>query len=519
MSNVNTFLFTQEGAEKIRSYKYGNDWPVVYLIENGKELYVGETIRAYGRTRAHLENEKRKNLKKIHIISDEEFNKSSTLDTESSLIEYLVADGQFKLQNGNAGLQNHEYFDRERYQGKFEVLWKTLQGMKLAKHDLLQIRNSDLFKYSPYKTLTTDQYLISTRLLNQITEKESQTYIVHGGPGTGKTILATYLVKRLVEEGNTDIALVIAMTSLRKTLKKVFRSVPGLSASMVIAPGEVIQKRYEVLIVDEAHRLRRRKNITNYASFDRTNRHFGLDNEGDELDWILKSANHRILFYDEKQSVRPSDVQVDKIKAIKPIEFELKTQMRVKGGEAYLKLIENLLEVQRPLKKEFSEYDFKIYDDLESMVSDIKQKDQEHTLSRMVAGYAWKWRSRSSPGTPDIVIGDVKLIWNSQIQDWVNSPNAVNEVGCIHTIQGYDLNYAGVIIGPELSYDPRKKEMVINRKEYFDANGHAGVTDPDELKRYIINIYKTLLTRGILGTYVYIVDENLRAYFKKYSND
>lgn len=92
---------------------------------------------------------------------------------------------------------------------------------------------------------------------------------------------------------------------------------------------------------------------------------------------------------------------------------------------------------------------------------------------------------------------------------------AINEVGCIHTVQGYDLNYVGVIIGPELYYDKNAKKFGINKEKYFDINGRNGIVDPDELERYIVNIYKTLLTRGIKGTYIYIVDKNFRQYFKE----
>ena len=481
-------------------------------------MYVGETIRAYGRTRQHLDNEARKTLDTIHVISDDEFHKSATLDTESSLIEYLVADGHYKLQNENGGLQNHNYFDREKYRAKFEVLWEKLQKMSIAKSDLLQIRNSDLFKYSPYKTLTDEQFLVASQLLESIKDKKQQSYVINGGPGTGKTILATYLLKRLVEEGEEDVALVIAMTSLRKTLRKVFRGIPGLKPAMVIGPGDVVKKKYSVLVVDEAHRLRQRKNIPNFGMFDQTNKGLGLGNEGTELDWIQKSAKKVVLFYDEKQSVRPSDVSAEKIKQTEPIEFELSAQMRVKGGEEYIHFIDSLLEVTDVQKTSFVEYDFRMYDDIKKMVQDIKKREKEHQLSRMVAGYAWKWVSKADSTIPDIVIDGTELFWNSQTSDWVNSPNAINEVGCIHTIQGYDLNYAGVIIGPEISFDTEKQEIVVDRTKYKDTNGHRGVTDPEELRRYVVNIYKTLLTRGVLGTYVYVVDENLRQYFNEVIN-
>ena len=149
------------------------------------------------------------------------------------------------------------------------------------------------------------------------------------------------------------------------------------------------------------------------------------------------------------------------------------------------------------------------------MVSTVKNKDNQYGLARMVSGYAWEWQSKNNPDKFDIEIGDVKLKWNSTTQNWVNSPNAVNEVGCIHTVQGYDLNYAGVIIGPELSFDPIKKDFLIKAEHYRDKNGKRGVEDFEELKRYIINIYKTLLTRSIKGTYVYVVDRELRRYLHK----
>lgn len=515
MLTIDSYPFTNEGALLMKKANYGTNWPVVYLIENGKDLYVGETFHVSMRMRQHLENSERKDLKAVHVISDDEFNKSATLDTESSLIEYLAADGKYRLRNGNGGLQNHDYYDRERYQAKFETLWEQLCEKQFAHQSLFDIRNSDLFKYSPYKTLSDDQYFVATHLLNEICEGFERTYLIQGGPGTGKTILAIFVLKQLVDEGKKNVALVIAMTALRNTLRKVFRGIPGLNSSMVIGPGDVAKQRYDVLIVDEAHRLRRRVNITNYRSFDQMNAKLGFDNEGTELDWVLKSAKQVILFFDEKQSVRPSDISADQVKKISTTPFKLEAQIRVKGGEEYINFIDGVLEGEIDSLPHFSEYDVKVFDDVAEMVSEIKEKEKMHDLCRLVAGYAWDWVSKKNKATPDIVIGNTKLFWNSKITDWVNSPNAINEVGCIHTIQGYDLNYAGVIIGPDLAFDEAQNRIVIRKEAYRDSNGYRGIADLEELRRYIINIYKTLLTRGILGTYVYIADEKLREYFKQ----
>jgi hypothetical protein len=520
MSQIKTFPFERNKFDQIRSYNFGCNWPVVYLIEDGKEIYIGETVNVYNRSNQHYEKTQRQKLKRIHIITDEEYNKSAALDIESSLIQYMSAEETFILQNGNHGLLNHNYYDRQKYQAKFEVIWQQLKEMSLVKKDLVQIKNSDLFKYSPYKALTEDQLNVASKLLVEIKSNTKKAFIVKGGPGTGKTILATYLIKslkELKETKNLEVALVVPMTSLRKTIKRVFKNVKGLNSKMVIGPNEVVNKKYDILIVDEAHRLKQRKNITNYQSFDKTNQKLGLDNNGTELEWIMNSSRYQIFFYDINQSVRPSDIDYGKFLQLEAMELELKTQLRIgKGddGEKYINFIQDLFDLQNTADDKFYHYDFKIYDDISKMVNDIKQKDAEVGLSRMVSGYAWPWVSKNNHDKHDIEIDEVKLFWNSVNHNWVNSMNAINEVGCIHTVQGYDLNYTGVIIGPELSYDEIEGKFIVYADKYMDANGKRGVDDPKELERYIINIYKTLLTRGIDGTYVFVVDEKLRKYFK-----
>ena len=136
-------------------------------------------------------------------------------------------------------------------------------------------------------------------------------------------------------------------------------------------------------------------------------------------------------------------------------------------------------------------------------------------LTRMIAGYSWKWKSKSDPSEYDIVIDNIKKRWNSTNVEWPHSENAINEVGSIHTIQGYDLSYGFVIFGREIDYDFESREIVVDRDLYFDTYGKRGTND-SELRKYIENIYYVLMTRGIEGTYVYVCNPNLRKYFSNY---
>lgn len=521
MSQIKKFSFSSETIDKLKSTSQGENWPVVYILENSSEAYIGETTNLARRTKQHLENPERQVLKNLYMIADSDFNKSATLDIESLLIEHISADGKYLLQNGNGGLQNHNYYDKEKYYEKFEHIWSALRSHNITKHSIFEIRNSDIFKFSPYKALSSDQLEVVMTIDQLISSHSESLSIVRGEPGSGKTVLATYLAKFFANHEHMplqDVGVVLPMTSIRSTVKNVFKHVKGLKRSMVMGPSEVVKigRKYDLLIVDEAHRLAQRKNLSSYSFFDETNRKLGLDpNEATQLDWILNSARHVILFYDQNQSVKPSDVdqgQFDKLMS-RPgcLQLGLKSQMRLNGGIEYVQYVSDLLNQNLQTQVKFDHYDFKLFSDVDDMIQAIKQKDKEHGLCRNVAGYAWKWLSKNDQTLYDINIGSYRYRWNSVNADWINSKNALEEIGCIHTVQGYDLNYAGVIIGPELVMKNGKIEFVSGN--YKDSYGKHKSKSKDEMLKYITNIYKTLMTRGIMGTYVYVCDDALREYF------
>ncbi len=552
--------FTKESLSKIEKNPWvKNQWPLVYFIQNEKErlAYVGESTNASIRIKNHLANPERKKLNKISIIGSDKFNKSATLEIESNLIQYISAEGTYALQNGNYGLVNHNYFQQDLYKNLFREVWTKLVEKKIVTKSLREIENSELFKYSPYKALNKDQYNSVLEILDGLTLKNSNRIFVSGSAGTGKTILATYLMKLLVSDvesnqlddfnddelreinyikkfqkkyPNAKIGLVIAMTSLRESLVSVFKKVPGLKSSMIVNPSDTFKskEKYDLLIVDEAHRLRQYKNISWMGAFKKNNEKLGLDASGTELDWITANSKNQIFFYDAAQSVKPSDVDSQSFSQLlddhNTLKLELKSQMRVKGGSNYIQFVHDLLQVTRSSNKKYQEqkYELLVFDSFVDLHSELVKREEQFGLCRMIGGYAWPWLSnpkldpKPAATVTDIELDGLKFKWNSTDKDWINSDNAFEEVGCIHTTQGYDLNYTGVIFGTEINYNRQKDCIEIDPKKYFDINGKKGIDDPELLKSYIINIYKTIMYRGIKGTFVYACNKELREYLKQH---
>jgi uncharacterized protein len=548
--------FDQTGLNSIQSeYFVAENWPVVYILnDNGQSLaYVGETVDTTSRLTNHLQTQEKKTLREAHLISSRTFNKSATLDIESNLIKYLHADGKYKLLNGNLGLVNHSYYQREEfYSDLFKNIWNGLISQGVARHSLEHISNSDLFKYSPYKSLSSDQRKNLMLIIDALLAENKKSILIEGGAGTGKTILAIFLFKLMLsndddfnykEFGEDEqqfiqkikqlkfkfpkpkMALVIAMGSFRKTIKNVFKNINGLDPNLVIGPSDLEYATYDVLFVDESHRLRKRVNLGPYFKvFDRVCNALRLNNSTtSELEWTQLRSQKALYFYDPKQSIKPSDVDSTAFDALKratsSLTVQLHSQFRVKGGNGFVNFVNRLLDNAFG-DEEFvyrdKNYDVLLFDRFDDFVKQLRVKNEEHQLSRFIAGYAWTWASKNNPNTHDIEIEGIQLKWNSTAIDYINTDAGAQEVGCIHTTQGYDLNYAGIIFGPEIVYNPVSNHIEIIKENYRDRNGTATIKDIEVLKSYVINIYKTIMLRGILGCYIYVCDKNLRAYFRQH---
>jgi len=548
---VNRFKFDSGGIEDAERHLFGKlMWPLVYILSDKKNAYVGESTNVGSRMRAHLSNTEKGPLKDVRLITSPQFNKSAALHFEAKLISYLSGEGKLNLINRNDGLTRHEYYQQEDYDKLFEELWLRLRDENLVEKSLKEIDNSDLFKFSPYKALSTDQYEAVAKVISSLADDADNTIMIRGAAGTGKTILAIFLLKLLStslneliptdedREGEQDldiklltalktkypsprIGLVIAMKSLRITLKDVFKTIYGLSPNQVMGPSEIArsEERFDIIFVDEAHRLRQRKALSNYGYFDDNNESLGLSKKGGtELDWILLRAKKVVFFYDKSQSVKPSDIDQSRFDQLQntSLVIDLQTQHRSKGGVEFTTFVKDILNDTWKDRKEFDankDFELLFFDDFSAMVTQIKKRDKKHGLGRLIAGFAWDWKSKKDKSAIDIVIEDIELQWNMTGENWINSPTAVNEVGCIHTTQGYDLNYAGVIFGPEIGYDPIAKRIVVYKKNYKDKKGKEG-TNEETLANYIKQIYYTVLCRGMKGTFIYVCDDNLREHLK-----
>ena len=610
---IKSFEFPDAAANVAAAY-HGTNWPVVYLIHNDEEIYVGETTSAYSRYLQHADKngknwKYRKRLTAIEIIFDDFFHKSAILDLEQSLIKLIETDNaieksnkrhSFTLQNKNGGQSNqHDYYNRKKYQNQLEVIWEDLRRRKLAANSFSTITNSDIFKYSPYNCLTSEQEAVCQDIIRDtmrcLLGNTPGTAILKGSAGTGKSIVMINMISTLVRclDVNYDfdptadedielnerlklheelvkffaewkkrtgqpklkIGFVVPMRSIRSTFQAVFTASEGLTGNMVITPNQVVTKpdkrEYDVVFIDEAHRLKRRRAMsgTEMGDFDDCCNRIGIDKEsGSQLDFILNKTKYQVMVYDANQTVKSSDIPVDvfwkKLGDRHIIERELRSQMRCKGGGEYIQYIDDIFHCTASEKKEMSDFEFMLYDDPNQLIDFIVQSDRKEHLCRTVAGYAWEWVSskekvvkttKKGPDTkyrsskkkfkdiyalladgrdPDIDLNGKKYYWNVNADRWILN-SSPEEIGCIHTTQGYDLNKVGVIFGPEIDYNPTTNQIVIDRSKFFDTKVKEK-TDDTTLRKYIINSYKVMMARGIHGCYVYACNPNMQKYLSRF---
>ena len=352
--------------------------------------------------------------------------------------------------------------------------------------------------------------------------------IVEGGPGTGKSVLAINLLVELTKRGMTSFYVTknaAPRNVFKDKLKGSFRK--NYIDNLFQGSGaftEATSNEVNVLVVDEAHRLNEKSGM--------------FQNLGEnQVKEIINASNLSIFFIDENQKVTLKDIgSVDIIKryanelgsGIKIVELE--SQFRCNGSDGYLSWLDNLLEIRNTANFDdmYFDYDFKVVDDPNELRRLIEDKNKVNNKSRLVAGYCWDWISEGKNNTEvhDITIPEYNfgMSWNlGNSATWAIDPMSVNEIGCIHTCQGLEFDYVGVIIGDDLRYEDGHIVTDYTKRAKTDQSlkGINKIAKEDGREKahrvadlLIKNTYRTLMTRGMKGCYVYCVDEGLREYLK-----
>lgn len=364
--------------------------------------------------------------------------------------------------------------------------------------------------------------------IDTVSSNDKNVLVVQGGPGTGKSVLAINLLVELTKRNMTCFYVTknaAPRAVFRDKLKGTFKM--AYINNLFQGSGqftEAEKNEVNVLVVDEAHRLNAKSGM--------------FQNLGEnQIKEIINASNFSIFFIDEDQKVTLKDIgSVDEIKkyanelgaGIKIVELE--SQFRCNGSDGYLAWLDNVLEIRKTANYDLDDfqYDFKVIDSPNDLRRLIEEKNSINNKSRLVAGYCWNWISegKNNSEVHDIVIPEYnfEMSWNlGNSQTWAIDPMSVNEVGCIHTCQGLEFDYVGVIIGDDIRYEDGQivtdyKKRASTDQSLKGINKIASEYGQDVANkiadRIIKNTYRTLMTRGMKGCYVYCVDKNLQNYLK-----
>ena len=425
---------------------------------------------------------------------------------------------------------------------QFNVFIKKYVTKKSAHGDLLyQIENgrirptkslqdslSTMVRGTPVFDLLDEQAvcfdMCIRTMLQCLKDQKKRTILIQGGPGTGKSVLAVNLLMHFitcacntayVTKNSAPRQAFLSILSQNKAeniaeISQLFRSPFGLS--------QVPANSYDCLIVDEAHRLVKKM--------------YGDWHGENQVKECINASLLTVFMLDEEQAVTTKDIgSIQEITKwceelgstiIMREETKLTSQFRCNGSDGYIQFIDNLL--QRNQERVFvpmSElnYDFRIFDDASAMRDALRQKNATNNKARMVAGYCYDWDVKNHRGDVDIVLpGGFQARWNlANDKIWAINPRSFEEVGCIHTAQGLEFDYVGVLIGKDLTYDESSGHVVTDKTAISRDDNSSGIRTASDIDahRLILNTYKTLLTRGQKGCYVYCEDEALRDYFKR----
>lgn len=531
--------FSEDGLkqlEKIDNKKLLLEYPAVYIIyseRNGMyQVYVGETNNIKQRTKEHFrEGNRYAKGSNMFVIGHEHFNKSLTLDIENKFMLYLTGNKFIKKLSNKRDNPQYRYFPYEEMNQIFSKSWKKLRKNEQSLFPIEKvIEDNALFKASPFHKLTMEQFEARDKIINRVKEvlnkgNKHQLILVEGAAGSGKTVLLSSLFYALSEENNENTYMLVNHDEQVKVYNNIAKKL-GLQKRLnekVMKPTSfIINDKFvdedNIVLVDEAHLLW----TQGKQSYQGQN----------QLQDIIKKSRITIAVFDPQQVLRTQQyVEDDDLRKIEENAknngnlIELKKQLRMNASQETINWIKTFVYQQEiiPFPENDAKYDLKIFDDPREMYEQlkIKNQNQESGLSRILATFDWEFKEKKS-GTTDLYkveVDGLSLPWNNQLKSsnkylsWAERPETINEAGSTYTIQGFDLNYSAVIIGPSVKY--RDGKVIYDPDFSANRNAVSNRTLKNGKKQKVYdtllpNELNVLLTRGINGLYIYAVDDELR---------
>ena len=357
-------------------------------------------------------------------------------------------------------------------------------------------------------------------------DKQKTVLIIRGGPGTGKSVIAINLMADLLLKGyNAHYA--TGSRAFTETLRKIIGTRGSVQFKYFNSYSQAEENIVDVLIADEAHRIRETSN----SRFTPRRKRSALP----QIEELLRASKVAVFFIDDNQVVRPNEIgSVEYIKwkvggtQCKIFEYELEAQFRCSGSDAFVNWVNNTLGIRKTanvLWNQREEFDFEIFSSPLDLENAIRQKVQEGFTGRMTAGFCWDWSLPNPDGTlkNDVMIGDYKRPWNAKPESrklapgipkasfWAHDPNGINQIGCVYTAQGFEFDYVGVIFGEDLVYDFDCQEWCSNLGESSDT---VVKRSGEKFTELVKNTYRVLVSRGMKGCYVYFMNKDTERFFK-----
>ncbi|WP_394234167.1 DNA/RNA helicase domain-containing protein [Niallia oryzisoli] len=508
---------TSEGDGIVRTFLGGRERETVhpayqatsykrYLLNFNESLYNDSTIQLH--SCAYLHNYiKAKNEEPLLHESYSDYLKESPLffqfdDRElAKSIKKMVANGNGK------------------------DIAETIENGKIRPSKKLVETVSSLIEGNEEFVLLDEQKVAYEKVVSIFNKYKAQTnqkhvVLIKGGPGTGKSVIGLNLMSYMLKS-KAYVEYITPNQAFREVLRKKLIGSSGHvevrnlfkgSASYVDTP----EGYFDVLICDEAHRLKEQGHMK---------KKIPGENQATQ---IIRSSRISVFFVDDFQKISKKDIgSVDLLKeeaskqGAEIHELELDSQFRCSGSGNYIEWLESIFNENKNNLLLEGDFDFKVF----SSPHELKEEIVDRLDGRLLAGYAWDWTKDAKDGklADDVVIEEHQfaLPWNDPNRiDWAIHPECANQIGCIHTVQGLEMEYVGVIIGKDLGYNEKTKSLIVRREEFKDkgarpAKPKKGQKDP--LEELVRNTYKTLMTRGMKGCYVYCHDKELEKYLRERS--